>query len=184
MLTAQQNNTSNGAAFDGNIVVFENRPFCARPGHGGRAAVYQAAGETVVEAVFGAGSNVGTTRAGRATAPAPTGPCCCAGTPAQPDPVVKVGDWIADVTYERNQNLVILPVLLQYNAPDRRAEPAEQRRMGQPAGAALLLVPGAEGDPGPARPGARGQHYRSMTVYVNRPLDAKTLLDGNGNPGS
>ena len=21
-----------------------------------------------------------------------------------------------------------------------------------------------------------------MTVYVNRPLDAKTLLDGNGNP--
>ena len=27
MITAQQNNTSNGVAFDGNIVVFENRPF-------------------------------------------------------------------------------------------------------------------------------------------------------------
>ena len=24
--------------------------------------------------------------------------------------------------------------------------------------------------------------FRSMTVYVNRPLEAKTLLDGNGNP--
>ena len=25
----------------------------------------------------------------------------------QPDPVVRVGDWIADVTYERAQNLVV-----------------------------------------------------------------------------
>ena len=29
---------------------------------------------------------------------------------------------------------------------------------------------------------ACGATFRSMTVYVNRPLDAKTLLNGNGNP--
>ena len=28
MFTGQQNNTSSGSTFDGNIVIFENRPFC------------------------------------------------------------------------------------------------------------------------------------------------------------
>ena len=27
-----------------------------------------------------------------------------------------------------------------------------------------------------------GRNYRSMTVYVNRTLEARTLLDANGNP--
>ena len=49
MITAQQNNASNGASFDGNIVVFENRPFAHRPDHGRPGP----AGETVVEGVFG-----------------------------------------------------------------------------------------------------------------------------------
>ena len=31
MFTGQQNNSSNGAAFDGNIVIFENRPFGIDP---------------------------------------------------------------------------------------------------------------------------------------------------------
>ena len=50
MITAQQNNSANGAAFEGNIVVFENRPFSIDNG--------VVAGETVVEGVFGASSNV------------------------------------------------------------------------------------------------------------------------------
>ena len=36
----------------------------------------------------------------------------------QPDPVVKVGDFIADVTYERSQNRGLQPVLLQHGTPD------------------------------------------------------------------
>ena len=141
----------------------------------------EVAGETVVEGVFGASSNVWPQG----------GPGYGAGADrtvllrwfaSQPDPVVKVGDFIADVTYERGPEPGLLPVLLQHHAPGRRAEPAEQGRMGQPAGAALLLVPGAEGEPGPVGPGHGDHFYRSMTVYVNRPLDAKTLLDGSGNP--
>ena len=78
MITAQQNNSANGAAFEGNIVVFENRPFSIDNG--------VVAGETVVEGVFGASSNVSPAEQRRATAPAPTGPCCCAGIayPARP----------------------------------------------------------------------------------------------------
>ena len=53
MLTVQQNNSSNGASFDGNIVVFENRPFALDQISLGGTSVYQAAGETVVEGVFG-----------------------------------------------------------------------------------------------------------------------------------
>ena len=65
------------------------------------------AGETVVEAVFGSSSIV----------QSPDGPSDygAAGRPDRaargwsrhvpnPIPVVKVGDWIADVTYERSQN--------------------------------------------------------------------------------
>ena len=97
MITAQQNNSANGAAFEGNIVVFENRPFSIDNG--------VVAGETVVEGVFGASSNVWPQG----------GPGYGAGADrtvllrwyaTQPDPVVKVGDFIADVTYERSQNLV------------------------------------------------------------------------------
>ena len=98
MITAQQNNSANGAAFEGNIVVFENRPFSIDNG--------VVAGETVVEGVFGASSNVWPQG----------GPGYGAGADrtvllrwfaTQPDPVVKVGDFIADVTYERSQTVVL-----------------------------------------------------------------------------
>ena len=52
MITAQQTNPSNGASFEGNIVVFENRQFAIDP------TTNQAAGETVYEGVFGFSSNV------------------------------------------------------------------------------------------------------------------------------
>jgi type II secretory pathway pseudopilin PulG len=184
MITAQQNNSANGAAFEGNIVVFENRPFSIDNG--------VVAGETVVEAVFGASSNVSfyTT---------PTTPPYTYsegyGTGADrtvllrwyaiyPDPVVKVGDFIADVTYERNQNTVISRFLSYPNGSGgtggipnalNNAEwdnlPAQRCFWYQ-----VQKVNPAQSDP------ALGATFRSMTVYVNRPLDAKTLLDGSGNP--
>ena len=96
-----------------------------------------------------------------------------AGTATQPDPVVKVGDLIADVTYERIQNTVTA-ASCQHQRRCGRAQPAEQRRMGQPAGAAVLLVPGPEGDARPRiDPTHPGGPYRSMVVYVNRKLEAQ-----------
>ena len=170
MITAQQNNPANGAAFEGNIVVFENRPFSIDNG--------VVAGETVVEGVFGASTNVWPQG----------GPGYGAGADrtvllrwyaTQPDPVVKVGDFIADVTYERSQSVVLSRFFSNNGAgwpnPLNKGEwdnlPAQRCFWYQ-----VQKVNPAQSDP------ALGAAFRSMTVYVNRPLDAKTLLDGNGNP--
>ena len=59
MFTGQQNNNSSGSIFDGNIVIFENRPFAidntvAGPNTNiGSFQSYQVEGETVVEAIWG-----------------------------------------------------------------------------------------------------------------------------------
>ena len=184
MITAQQNNSSNGAAFEGNIVVFENRPFSLDPVTVGGNTIYQPAGETVVEGVFGASANVWPQG----------GPGYGAGADrtvllrwyaSQSDPVVKVGDFIADVTYERSQNRVNTrfyfnttpptPPLVGVPNPLNKGEwdnlPAQRCFWYQ-----VQKVSPAQPDP------ALGPTFRSMTVYVNRPLDAKTLLDGKGNP--
>jgi len=176
MLTVQQNNTANGAAFEGNIVVFENRPFSVDNG--------VVAGETVVEGVFGASTNV-LPQGGPGYGAGADRTVLLRWFATQPDPIVKVGDFIADVTYERSQNLVYsrfyfntapptLPLLGVPN-PLNKGEwdnlPAQRCFWYQ-----VQKVTPAQPDP------ALGPNFRSMTVYVNRPLDAKTLLNGSGNP--
>jgi type II secretory pathway pseudopilin PulG len=177
MITAQQTNPSNGASFEGNIVVFENRQFAIDP------TTNQAAGETVYEGVFGFSSNVQPVG----------GPGYGAGADrtvlirwlaSQPDPVVKVGDWIADVTYERSQMLVYSRFYSNNGAgwpnPLDNQEwdnlPAQRCFWYQ-----VQKVTPAQTDPNPNLPGGP---YRSMVVYVNQKLDAKTLLqsDGHGTP--
>jgi type II secretory pathway pseudopilin PulG len=170
MITAQQNNSANGAAFEGNIVVFENRPFSIDNG--------VVAGETVVEGVFGASSNVWP-KGGPGYGAGADRTVLLRWFASQPDPVVKVGDFIADVTYERSQSVVLSRFFSNNGAgwpnPLNKYEwdnlPAQRCFWYQ-----VQKVNPAQYDP------ALGATFRSMTVYVNRPLDAKTLLDGRGNP--
>ena len=65
------------------------------------------AGETVVEAIFGYRRQrrhpLPTGNAAVGYAPVATGPSCSAGPTTMPDPEVRVGGWIADVTYERQR---------------------------------------------------------------------------------
>jgi hypothetical protein len=180
MITAQQASIGNSAGFDGNIVIFENRPFSITQVQNVTANYFQVDGETVVEAIYGASNRVFPLG----------GPGYGAGADrtvllrwpnTQPDPVVKVGDWFADVTYERNENLVVSrfsatgtwPVIGVPN-PLNNGEwdnlPAQRCFWYQ----VLKLVPAAN-DPNLAG-------YRSMTVYVDRKLQAKTLLNGTGQP--
>ena len=108
---------------------------------------------------------------------------------SQADPVVKPGDWIADVTYERQRGGRVQPDrrrAVPATAARRSACPTRSTtRMGQPAGAAVLLVPGAEGHAGDRRSvyGNGNPALRSMVVYVDRSLQARTLLSGAGNAG-
>ena len=140
------------------------------------------AGETVVEGVFGASRNV-VPQGGPGYGAGADRTVLLRWFASQPDPVVKVGDFIADVTYERSQNAGLHQVLLQHCArlvgvpnPLNNGEwdnlPAQRCFWYQ-----VQKITPAQADPCTS-----GATYRSMTVYVNRTLDAKTLLDANGNP--
>jgi hypothetical protein len=175
MFTGQQSDANNGTVFDGDIVIFENRPFgidqvnSPLPGVG---QVPAAAGETVVEAVFGYSTRVLNVLNGVVITglPAGTGYGQAADRvvllrwpTSMPDPEVKVGNWIADVTYERN------------------AVTEANRR--NPTGADFPLqrcfwyqvVKRTDPGPDPISPAT----YRAMTVWVSTPLKAKTLMDSS-----
>lgn len=102
MWTGRQTDVLNGTVFDGDMVIFHNRPFAfdtypANPLSGQGGSVTLAAGETVVEAIFAYGSipnDSGFYSTNETTV-------LLRWHKSQPDPVVRVGGWIADVTYER-----------------------------------------------------------------------------------
>jgi hypothetical protein len=89
MFTGQQSDVTEGTVYQGDIVIFHNRPFALE-------ADGTAAGERVVEAIFAYGS---TATGGYS----PNDHTILLRWPnTVPDPDVRVGSWIADVTYERN----------------------------------------------------------------------------------
>jgi type II secretory pathway pseudopilin PulG len=187
-----QSQTSLGATFDGNLIIFENRPFgISQVVSPLGPTTWQVTGETVVEAVWGYSTNVqpvggpgygsGADRTVLLRWPA-----------SMPDPVVKAGDWIADVTYERNQQLVLsrflswggaiganqpagLPDPINNgewdNLPAQRCFWYQVQRVTQPAAATGNLQ-----FPSDAAP------YRYMMVYINSTVQARTVLNAGGQP--
>ncbi|QEH38166.1 hypothetical protein OJF2_67640 [Aquisphaera giovannonii] len=180
MLTAHQANGSAGAAFDGNVVIFENRIFGTEPAPA--PANFRAAGEFVCEGVFGASKNV------QLAANAATIGSYGYGMGADrtvlirwsntlADPVVKVGDWIADVTYERNQLVVAKRFLFNSGVGAARASTLEWDNM--PAQRCYWYQVQKVT---PAQDDTTKAGFRSMTVYTNRKLEARTVLNTAGNP--
>jgi hypothetical protein len=182
MFTGQLTNAGNQACFEGNIVIFENRPFGMSHVTGLlNNPVYQVDGETVVEAIFGHGGNI----------VPPGGPGYATGADRTvllrwnamfPDPLVRVGDWIADITYERNQAIVQSrwwqnPVPTGIPNASNNGEwdnlPA-QRCIWYQVQKVLPAIP----DP------YLGANYRSMVVYVNRSLQCRTVLTLEGTPAT
>jgi len=194
MFTGRQADCTNGSVFEGDIVVFENRPFAFDPSasvfasNGGTPYFSSStvptgavAGETVVEAVFGYTGNVRTTgtagygsNASRAV--------LLRWSDKMPDPEIKVGNWIADVTYERNATEDLKRAYTDPSAGAGSGTPEAyypyqrcywyqvSKRTDPTVGQAFT------GDPG-------GVTYREMTVWVSTPLRAFTLLNSsNGSP--
>jgi type II secretory pathway pseudopilin PulG len=189
MFTGQLVNSSNQACFDGNIVVFENRPFGIStppvipnaPGATSNLQVYQVDGETVVEAFFGYSGNiqfVANFNTGYAAGADRT--VLLRWSNQLPDPSVKAGDWIADVTYERSQATVQsrwwqtnniptgFPNLVDNSEWDNL--PAQRCYWYQ-----VQKVAPATADPYTA-------NYRSMVVYVNQSLQSRTAFTAAGSP--
>ena len=191
MFTGYQVSTSGGATFEGSIVIFENRPFgidaVANPPNPPPAGVssYRVAGETVVEAIFGHSNNVqGNYGAGADRT------VLLRWYSSEVDPVVKPGDWIADVTYERHQAVVAsrwwqgftdpntgLPapfgIQNQFNNNEWDNLPAQRciwyqvQKVGPP-----IDDPFTNNNP----------PLRSMVVFVDRSLQCRTALSAPGTP--
>jgi len=181
MFTGQQSDVTDGTVFDGDVVIWENRPFAIDNG--------VPAGEPVVEAVFGYSGRV---------IPVVSGGSLGYGASAKrvvllrwpdtmPDPDVRVGNWIADVTYERIANVdstrtrFVDPTLVDTNPGSTTYSPAIA------AGFSAFypyqrcywyqIAKRTTPSPGPAFDGD-SVTYRSMTVWVSTDLKAQTVLDG------
>jgi hypothetical protein len=189
MFTGYQVGSAGGATFEGNIVVFENRPFgiVAEPNPPNptglpNGATYRVAGETVVEAIFGHSAKiVGGYGAGADRT------VLLRWYASEADPVVKPGDWIADVTYERH-------ALVVYNPQTGAGRFMSNPNGGGPGLGVENPFNNGEWDNLPAQ---RCFWYqvqkvtqaiddvapmRSMVVYVDRSLQARTLLNAPGSP--
>jgi hypothetical protein len=104
IFTGKKSDVSNGTMFDGDVVIFHNRPFALDPV--GSTTYFQAGGERVVEAVFAYGTTAvmpGVAVAANGVGYSPRDRSVLLRWPAnQADPEVRVGGWIADVTYEQD----------------------------------------------------------------------------------
>ncbi len=142
----------NGAQFTGEVVVCDGRQFGwdPLPGLGYNAP----AGEIAVEAIFGYGSAFNS--ASRVVLLRwPT---------TMPDPQVRVGGWICDVTYERNPQVFKNRSTASVSAFAR----------------CYWYQVGKRSDPQADVTGlpTNGNPYRSMVVTLTSPVRAKTFLTG------
>lgn len=178
--TGQQTDASNTAVFNGNVVICENREFnyeqVVGPATG--ATVWHAAGETTVEGIFGYSPNpviAGGASAGYAVAANST--VVLRWPSAMDDPDVRVGGWIADVTYERVATV------------DSSKMQTITTAVPPTSGSAVSLVPMQRcfwyqvAKKSPVNPDVLGNaSYRSMTIWTVTPLQGQTLLSAGGTP--
>ena len=175
MFTGQRADAFNDKVFTGDVVIFENRPFGFETlvNQATGATITQVAGERVLEAIFGYGTNV---QAAGMMGANPVGYAVGSDNavllvwPAGfPDPEIRPGAWIADVTYERIQaegiNLFqFAPTGKAGPPPAQRCHWYQVRRASPPADSTDF-------------PG-----MRYTLIQTTQKLQAKTVLDDAGVP--
>lgn len=172
MFTGRRSDVSNGSVYDGDIVVFHNRPFAVDSDPGG-SGVPVPAGERLVEAIFAYGTAVsGSPTIGYSQRERTV---LLRWPMDQPDPDVRVNGWIADVTYERNvtrdRTRFGPGVPLKMTYPGQRCHWYRVVRKTE----VETEVPGVT--TAPAQTG-----YRRITLTIETPVQSKTLLQPGGNP--
>jgi len=181
LFTCRQADVTDSGVIDGDIVICESRPFAIEavtsPIDG--STVAQVAGETVVEAVWGysstpdinaVGPKVGLGAGYGYASPSARRSAVLRWPATMPDPDVRVGQWIADVTYERSsQNLGRFPHVY----PGQRCHWYQVVKRTEPT-----TDPGFPGDP------SVSGGFRRTTVWVRTPLRAMSMLNFNTTPAS
>lgn len=176
MFTGQQADCTNGTVFVGDVVVFENRPWSLDPVTQpfGGASSFAAAGETVVEAVFGYTNQVATTN--NAGYGASSKRSVLLRWPASmSDPEIRVGQWIADVTYERNAVTDYTRAYVDPTTGGANGYYPYQRCHWYQIAKRTEAGPATNQWDGDAAGG-----MREMTVWTSSPLKALTLLKSSG----
>jgi type II secretory pathway pseudopilin PulG len=193
LFTGRRADVSNKQVYEGDVVVFHNRPFALDPDTSGNTT---AAGERVVEAVFGYGGSV---RIGvnDAVTGLPTVLATGTATPptvgyaansrsvllrwpiGEPDPEVKVGSWIADVTYEQYHarqarfNTLITTQITPLGFTPTEFYPAQRCHWYR-----VVRKTDAEPETATMGPPLSSGLYRRMVLTVETPVQSKTLLWG------
>lgn len=169
-VTGRQLDAGNAKAFSGEVVICENRPLALEsiesPVNTNSGLV--AAGETVVEGIFGYSSRVNAPSNGVGYSSGGDRNVMLRWPTKLVDPEIKVGSWIADVTYERNATAVAAQVAEMQSSPDGTTYPCQRCYWYQ-----IVQKGDIETD-------ANG--FRRVVLTVNSPVRAKTLLDAAGNP--
>ena len=161
MFTGKRSDITNSTVFDGDIVLFHNRAFAYEPVNSPLAGSFlKAAGETVVEAIWGYGPPTG----GATPYYSVNETTVLLRWPASvPDPDIRVGGWIADITYERT---AANSSRFSGFYPGQRCH--WYRIVNRTNGGDGVSF---SGDPGA---------YRQMTVTVSNPVRARSLLTTSG----
>lgn len=179
MFTGRQIDAGKSTVLEGDVVVFHNRPFgtSATPSPFNAANSFNVpVDERVIEAVFGFGSIPATLAPGYA--PGADRSVLVRWPATAPDPDIKAGSWIADVTYERFQATDTVrnpyfsnPAPNNVNPyPNQRCYWYQIARRSEPG-----PDPGFNGDP-------TGVAFRRMTLTLKTPVRAKTYLNAASQP--
>ncbi len=159
LLTCRQHDATDGKIFQGDVVVCHNRPFATEnvtgPISGG--TVVRAAGETTVEAVFAYGPP-------GAGGYAPNDTTILLRWPAgMPDPKIRVGGWIADVTYEQ----IPANALSKFYGTPYPGQRCHWYRVAKKSEVGVDLW---------------NNGYRRMVITTAQPVRSRTQLGGSGQP--
>ncbi len=165
LFTGQQTDVTNGRVFSGDIVVCQNRPFAldtvTDPIKG--STLQLAAGETVVEAAFAFGPPPLGATVGYSNN---TNTVLLRWPANMPDPDVRIGAWIADITYEQLQMVNDARFGGASSYPGQRCYWYRIANRTD-AGPSLSF----SGDSGP---------YRQMTITLAGSVRARTLMSNSG----
>jgi hypothetical protein len=165
--TGRQVDSINGTMFTGDIVVCEGRQFGFTPLPAPNTTVSVPEGETVVEGIFGYSENVNSIIAKGVGNGVGSDKTVLLRWPTTiTDPSVRIGSWIADVTYERNASTSNTRATYTQSSFQRCNWYQVSKRTDPQADPDSTNFP----------------NYRRMIVTIASPVKSRTVLGTGGIP--